>query len=445
MDMVVDICIREVHVFHRGELLEGCLAISDGVIKFLGKEARAPKADLSLRARGLLAIPGPIDVHVHLRDEGLAHKEDFYTGTCAAVAGGITSVLDMPNNSPPVNSARRLVERAEKARRAIVANVGFYSFFPEDLGELRAIAEAGAVGLKVFMHKPKEGSPLQEESTLKEAVRLANRLSLLVAFHAEDPGVIGELERELAPDISPVLRFVLSHPPEAEIRAVSRLAEQLKGLRVHICHASTPDAVRMAKGAGFSVEVTPHHLFLSSELYGRLGPLALMDPPLRPREVARGLREALYSGLIDVVASDHAPHALEEKLGQEQISPGVPGLETMLPLLLNEVAEGRLSLRRLVELLCRRPAELFGLRAGRLEVGWPADLVLLDLKARFVVKPDGFFSKAKFSPFEGMELRGKPAITIVNGFLAFQEGEIVAERGCGRIIRPIGRSGGRGA
>lgn len=442
--METDTCIKGAHILYHGEVLEGCIAISDGKIAFLGKEANAPRAERILDARGLLALPGPIDAHVHLRDEGLAYKEDFYSGTCSAVAGGITSVLDMPNNSPLVDSASRLAERARKARGTIVANVGFYSLLPADLNGLRAIAEAGAVAIKVFMHEPRTELPVWDEAMLLKAVSLANRLGLPVAFHAEDPGIIGEAKCKLRPGLDPVSKFVLSHPPEAEVEAVGKLARLLRGLRVHICHASVPRAVELAKGAGFTVEATPHHLFLSSDLYERLGPIALMDPPLRPRELVMALRALLYDGLIDIVASDHAPHALGEKLSTNHVPPGIPGLETMLPLLLNEVAEGRLSLQHLISLVCEGPARIFGLRAGRLEVGWPADLVLVDLRAKHVVKPDAFFSKAKFSPFEGLEFRGRPIGTIVNGQLAFWDGEVVARRGCGRILKPEGQSRGQG-
>ena len=440
-----DLNVRDVHLLHMGRLLEGCISISNGIIIYVGREAGAPRAERALRGRGLLALPGPIDAHVHLRDEALSYKEDFYTGTCSAVAGGITSVLDMPNTVPPVNSASRLEERAAKARREAVANVGFFSLFPARLDEIGDVAGAGAVGFKVYLHEPKTTLPIWEEAVLREAVLLANRAGLPVAFHAEDREVIEEVGEKLGGDVDFITRFVLSHPPEAEVRAVERLARELGGLRVHVCHVSVPRAVELAKSAGFSVEATPHHLFLSSSAYGRLGPLALMDPPLRSEELASGLRRLLYSGLIDIVASDHAPHALEEKLDTSSTPPGVPGLETLLPLMLNEVAERRLSLSQLVELLCTRPAQVFGLDGGVLEPGRPADIVLVDLKAEVRVEPGRFLSKAKYSPFEGLRLRGAPVCTIVNGHVAFEEGEVVAERGCGRILRPRSRPGGRDA
>ena len=430
-----DLSIANVRLFSKGRLLEGCISISDGKIIYVGREAGAPKAERVIRGRGLLALPGPIDVHVHLRDEELSYKEDFYTGTCSAVAGGITSVLDMPNTSPPVNSPSRLRERMAKARDSIVANVGFYSLFPSSLDEIGAIAEAGAVGFKAYLHEPKTALPIWDGEVLRRAVGLANEAGLPVAFHAEDGSVIEEAERGLGRSVGAVERFVLSRPPEAELRAVERLARALRGLRVHICHVSVPEAVKLAKSAGFSVEATPHHLFLDASAYERFGPLALMDPPLRRGGLVSGLRDLLYSGLIDVVASDHAPHAFEEKLDPSSAPPGIPGLETLLPLLLNEVAERRLSLARLVELLCLRPAEIFGLDAGLLEPGRPADIVLVDLKTRIEVEPERFLSKAKYSPFKGLRLRGAPSYTIVNGVLAFERGEIVAERGCGRILK----------
>jgi len=431
-----DLSIRGARLFYKGHLLEGQISISDGKIIYVGREARAPKAEEVIEGRGLIALPGPIDVHVHLRDEGLYYKEDFYTGTCSAVAGGITSVLDMPNTIPPVDSPSRLEERMAKAEKSIVANVGFFSLFPSALGGISAIAEAGAVGFKVYLHEPKTALPIWDEHVLRRAVELANRAGLPVAFHAEDKATIEEASEELDEGLGPIERFLFSHPPEAEIRAVERLTRALRGLRVHICHVSVPRAVGLAKSAGFTVEATPHHLFLSSSAYESFGPLALMDPPLRPDELVSELRALLYSGLIDVVASDHAPHALEEKLAPTSVPPGIPGLETLLPLLLNEVAERRLALSQLVELVCSRPAEIFGLEASALELGRPADIVLIDLKAETKVEPERFLSKAKYSPFKGLRLRGAPIYTIVNGHIAFARGEVIAERGCGRILKP---------
>jgi len=430
-----ELAIRGARIFYRGELLEGCICISEGVIAYIGKEVQAPRAQEVINAKGLLALPGPIDVHVHLRDEELAYKEDFYTGTSSAVAGGITCVLDMPNTLPPVDSARRLRERVQKAAKSIVANVGFYSLFPPDPSGLAELAGAGAVGIKVYFHEPKTALDVWDEHVLRSSVELANRHGLTVAFHAEDPVLIRELAGEIRG--GPVEAFLAQHPPKAEVRAIKKLSRVLAGLEVHICHVSTPEGLRLAREANFTVEATPHHLFLTSDLYGKLGSLALVDPPLRPRELVENLRKAFYSGLVDVVASDHAPHALEEKEGPNP-PPGFPGLETLLPALLNEVCERRLSLPELVRMVCEGPAKIFGLKRGRLEVGWPADLVLVDLKARRVVWPEFFRSKAKYSPFAGMTFRGVPVHTIVNGVLAFSEGEIVAKPGCGSIIRPSG-------
>ncbi len=440
MGRPAELAIKGAHIFYRGELLKGCICISDGIITYIGKEARAPRAQEAVDARGLLALPGPIDVHVHLRDEGLSYKEDFYTGTSSAIAGGITCVLDMPNTLPPVDSAKRLRERARKAAKSIVANVGFYSLFPPDPSGLAELAEAGAVGIKVYFHEPKTALDVWDERALRSAVELANGHGLTVAIHAEDLVLMRELAREAHG--GPVEAFLAQHPPEVEVRALEKLSRALAGLKVHICHVSTPEGLRLAREAGFTVEVTPHHLFLTSDLYDRLGPLALVDPPLRPRELVEKLRRAFYSGLVDVVASDHAPHALKEKEGPNP-PPGFPGLETLLPVLLNEVCEKRLSLSELVRVVCEGPARIFGLRRGHLEVGWPADLVLVDLKAKVVVRPESFRSKAKYSPFVGMAFRGAPVHTIVNGVLAFSEGEVVAEPGCGSIIRPAGagRSG----
>ena len=315
MGRPAELAIKGAHIFYRGELLEGCICISDGVITYIGKEARAPRAQEAVDARGLLALPGPIDVHVHLRDEGLSYKEDFYTGTSSAIAGGITCVLDMPNTLPPVDSARRLRERALKAAKSIVANVGFYSLFPPDPSELAELAEAGAVGIKVYFHEPKTALDVWDERALRSAVELANRHGLTVAIHAEDPVLIRELAHEAHG--GPVEAFLARHPPEAEVRAIEKLSRALAGLKVHICHVSTPEGLRLAREAGFTVEATPHHLFLTSDLYDKLGPLALVDPPLRPF--------FLLQGVGCVVAGHHVHQARVE--GPPEFFNELPGPE----------------------------------------------------------------------------------------------------------------------
>jgi len=239
--------------------------------------------------------------------------------------------------------------------------------------------------------------------------------------------------------------YVQAHPPEAEAQSIQRIIQLVKksGVQVHFCHVSSAlglNAVLMAKKTGLPVtcEVTPHNLFLSSEQYRRSGIFALTDPPLRTREDVSALWSALKRGFIDVIASDHAPHAFEEKNVDSvwEAKPGIPGLETTLSLLLTRVNEGRLSLAELVRLTAEEPARIFHLsKRGFLEEGNWADLVVVDMKREHEIDSSVFFSKAKYSPFDGMQVKGKTVKTFVNGRLVMDEGEIVAESGTGQIVR----------
>jgi len=238
--------------------------------------------------------------------------------------------------------------------------------------------------------------------------------------------------------------YVKAHPPEAELQSIQRIIRLVRksGVRVHFCHISSAlglKAVLVAKRADLPVtcEVTPHHLLLSSEEYKRSGSFALTDPPLRTREDVSALWDALEGGFIDTIASDHAPHTLEEKAVKSiwEAQPGIPGLETTLSLLLTQVNEGRLSLAELVRLTATEPAKIFHLsERGNLEEGNWADIVVVDMKQEYEIDSSLFFSKAKYSPFDGVQVKGKPVKTFVNGQLVMDEGEIVAEPGTGQTV-----------
>jgi len=264
--------------------------------------------------------------------------------------------------------------------------------------------------------------------------------------HAEDKKIIEERRRELiAAGYNDTAAYVRAHPPEAEARSIQRIIRLVtrSSVHVHFCHISSAlglDAVLLAKKAGLPVtcEVTPHNLLLSSEQYKCSKFFALTDPPLRTREDAAAMWSALKRGFIDVIASDHAPHALEEKSVDSvwEAKPGIPGLETTLSLLLTRVNEGRLSLLELVRLTSEEPAKIFNLsKRGFLGEGNWADIVVVNMKQKYAIDSSVFFSKAKYSPFDGMCVKGKPVMTFVNGKLVMDEGEIVTSSGTGYILQ----------
>jgi dihydroorotase len=440
-----ELVLKDLKAYINGTVTECCLAIQNGKIAKIGKEAQMPKAATQISLKGLLVLPGLIDVHVHLRDEGKAYKEDFYSGTAAAAAGGFTTVLDMPNNTPVTMSAETLKNRMEKAEEKILVNVGFYSEFPKSLHEIDEIIDAGAVAFKLFLSEQVGGLNIDNDGALAEAFqKVASRTP--IAVHAEDRGIIKSVEEKLKKEGKhDIEAFIEAHSERAEAEAVKRILEITRKTRarVHICHISTRQGLSLvveAKKAGLPVtcEVTSHHLFLSDEDLRRIGKLALTMPPLRDKSHIKALWEGLKNGWIDVVGSDHAPHTLAEKNAESvwDVKVGIPGLETTLPLLLTAVNAGRLSIGEIVKLMGENPAKIFGLKGlGNLNEGFSADLVAVDLKREFRIDASSFHSRAKFSPFDGKLVKGRAVKTFVGGKLVMDEGEIVAEPGCGKIIK----------
>jgi dihydroorotase len=443
----VELVLKDVKAYVNGAVAECCLAIKNEKIVKIGKEAQMPEADVETSLKGLLVLPGLIDVHVHLRDEGKAYKEDFYSGTAAAAAGGFTTVLDMPNNSPVTMSAETLKNRIEKAEGKVLVNVGFYSEFPEGIHEIDEIVAAGAVAFKLFLGEQVGGLNIDDDGALLEAFeKVASRTPITV--HAEDKNMLKTAEKTLKQrKRNDVEAFLEAHSEKAEAEAVKRIIRiaQKACARVHFCHISTEQSLKLvieAKKNGLPVtcEVTPHHMFLSADDLRQMGTLALTVPPLREKSHNKALWEGLKNGWVDVIGSDHAPHTLKEKKAESvwDVKTGIPGLETTLPLLLTEVNAGRLSIADIVRLMAENPAKIFGLNGlGSLKKGFKADLVVVDLKKEHKIDASRFYSKAKFSPFDGRKAKGMAVKTFVGGKLVMDEGEIVAKPGWGKIIRAM--------
>jgi dihydroorotase len=442
----VDAVLYNTKICIQGKLVEAGLAIDNGKIVKIAKETNLPPASTKTNLKGHITLPGIIDSHVHLRDQRLAYKEDFFTGTAAAAAGGVTSVIDMPNNNPVTMDFFSLKERMKLAEKKVLVNVAFNSAFPKKVEEIADIVKAGAVGFKVYLSTRIGGINVDDDEMLLAAFRKAAENGVPVAVHAEDRKIIEERRREMETSgRNDTAAYVRAHPPEAEAQSIHRIVRlvQKSGVHVHFCHISSAlglNSVLIAKNAGLPVtcEVTPHNLLLSSDQYRRSGTSALTDPPLRTQKDISTLWRALKHGYIDVIASDHAPHALEEKNVNSvwKAKAGVPGLETSLPLLLTQVNEGRLSLSRLVRLMVEEPAKLYRLsKRGFLEEGNWADLVVVDLDREYRIDESSFFSKAKYTPFNGRLVEGKILKTFVNGKLVFDENEIVSNAGSGQVIR----------
>ncbi len=398
--------LRGAEVFFEGALQRLDLAFDEEGIHRIG-----PDLDVDgevLEAEGLVVLPGMIDAHVHFRDFHEAHKEDWETGGRAAVAGGVTTVLDMPNNDPPAVTPQILREKREKAERSPVDFGLFAGITPENLPTLGELArEPRVVGFKLYMGETTGGLVIARRSLQREAFRRVADTDKVLAVHCQRPG-----------------------RPEAEDVEIALDLAVTTGAKLHLCHLRTREGVQLAyeakrDGVDVTLETCPHYLYFTEEDARERGTLLKVNPPLASPEDRDYLWEALAEGVIDLVASDHAPHTLEEKARPYEKAPfGLPGVETTLPLLLDAVSRGRLSLQRLVEVFSQKPAERFGLRdKGRIREGWRADLMVVDLEKRLLLRREALRTKCGWSPYEGFPLRGWPVRTFVQGREVFRKSE----------------------
>lgn len=380
---------------------------------------------------GKAVLPGLIDLHVHLREPGFEDKETIKSGTAAAAAGGITSVAVMPNTEPPIDSTavvRLIKEKADSEGYCRVYPIGTLSRGRSG-GEPADFASLYGAGVRAFSD---DGAPVTDSRLFKKILQaLAPYPDVITIAHSEDLSLsAGGLLHEGAVSKKLGLPAV---PAVAETVAVARdiLLAGATGARLHLAHLSTAGSVELlawAKQRGFPVtaEVTPHHLLLTDEEISRSGALAKVSPPLRTEDDCRALLEALRTGLIDIIATDHAPHTLSEKESGLEAAPcGIAGLETALPLLLTElVGRGKLSLADLVKAYSYRPAGILGLEGGSLQPGAPADITVVDLEATGTIDPRKFHSRARHSPFTGRPYRGRPVMTIVGGIIRADRGAV---------------------
>jgi dihydroorotase len=444
--VIVDLVLSNAKVYTNKEIIDCSLAINDGKIFKIGTETNMPKAQVKSDLKNLLVLPGLIDVHVHLRDEGKAYKEDFYSGTAAAAYGGITTVLDMPNNEPVTMSVETLRNRMELAKKRVLVNVGFYSEFPKNMEEIKSVVEEGAVAFKLFMTEQVGGLNIDDDNALLEAFRIVSKLKVLVAIHAEDKTELKKAEEELKrTNCNDVDAFLRAHSGNVEVKAIKHLMKIAKqaNARIHFCHVSSENGLQAIidgkkSNMPITCEATPHHLLLSVDDFKRLGTLALTMPPTREKPHSAALWNGIMHGWIDILGSDHAPHTLQEKQAKIvwDVKVGIPNLETTLSLILTLVKQGKLSIGDVVRLMAEKPAEIFGLNhRGYLKEGNNADVTVVDLSKRYRIDASKFHSKAKYSPFDDWIVEGKAVKTFVNGKLIMDEGEIVANAGSGSIIR----------
>ncbi len=404
------------------------IGVRNGRIAALGSFG-AQQAGETIDCTGLHILPGVIDSQVHFREPGLTHKEDLETGSRGAVLGGVTAVFEMPNTNPLTTSAETLAEKVRLGRNRMYCDFAFYvGGTRENIADIPALERLeGAAGIKVFIGSSTGNLLVDDEPSLD---RIIAKISRRAAFHAEDEERLKARMGERKPgDAS-------SHPvwrdAEAALIATQRLVRlaEKHRKRVHVLHVSTAEEmVYLAGHKDFvSVEVTPHHLTLvAPDCYERLGTYAQMNPPVRDERHRAAIWHGLGQGVVDVLGSDHAPHTHEEKHHAYPAShSGMTGVQTLLPIMLDHVNAGRLSLARLIDLTSHGPQRLFGIRGkGRIAAGYDADFAIVDLKARVTITNAKVASRCGWTPYDGVTVTGFPRGTILRGRCAMWDGEII--------------------
>ncbi|TVS00258.1 MAG: dihydroorotase [Rhodospirillales bacterium] len=406
------------------------IGIVDGRIAAIGTIGTA--AAEVIDCRGLHVLPGVIDSQVHFREPGLEHKEDIATGTAAAALGGVTAVFEMPNTRPATTTAALLADKCRRAKgRAWVDMAFFVGASAENVVELATLERLpGCAGIKLFMGSSTGDLLVPDDATIAQVLANGNRR---VAVHAEDERRLKErytiVEGGADVGMHPEWRDV-----ETALAATRRLLAlaQATRRRVHVLHVTTAEELPLLAEHRTlaTVEVTPQHLTLAApECYRELDGFAQMNPPIREGRHRAALWAAVANGLVDCIGSDHAPHTRDEKNQPYPGSPsGMPGVQTLVPVLLNHVAEGRLSLERFVDLTSTGPARIFGIAgAGRIALGYPANLTVVDLKHRRMITHLAMASRCGWTPFDGLTVTGWPVMTLVRGRIVMREGALLGD------------------
>ena len=437
MTTTSDLIVRGGEVINHAGRGPADIGVIDGRIVKVGDLGQASAGEV-IDASGLTVMPGVIDTQVHFREPGLEWKEDLETGSRAAALGGVTAVFEMPNTEPTTTDPDALADKLARARDRMWTDHAFYvggtHENAKDLGELERLP--GCCGIKVFMGASTGTLLVADDDGVREVLRHVKRRA---TFHSEDEYRLAE-RRPLAragdwtshPEVRDAESAIMS------TRRLVRLAQET-GARIHVLHVTTADEIEFLADHKdvATVEVTPQHLTLTApEAYERLKGLAQMNPPIRDSHHVAGLWRAITHGVADVLGSDHAPHTLEEKARPYPASPsGMPGVQTLLPVMLTHVAEGRLSLERLVDLTSHGAQRVFGIAGkGRMAEGYDADLTIVDLNARRTIRHEDMASRCGWTPFDGMEARGWPVMTIVRGRTVMRDGELIGTAG-GRPVR----------
>ena len=426
---MLDLIIKNGKCYIEGELKDVDIAINNGKIHQIGQISAEAKE--TLNAKGQTVLPGCIDTQTHFREPGSTDTEDLHSGSRAAIAGGITSVFEMPNTNPPTANKIEFQKKMDLAENRMYCNYAFYfGATPDNANELADLKDLkGCCGIKLFAGSSTGNLLVQHEKDIEKVFKNSSKV---VSVHSEDEEILN-MNKKLIKK-----RDVHSHPiwrsEECAIsstRRIVRIAARYKK-KAHILHVSTKQEIEFLsqhKG-NITFEITPQHLTIyAPDCYDKLGTYAQMNPPLRDKSHYDRLWYGVKNNLNDTIGSDHAPHLKENKEKEYPNSPsGMPGVQTLLPVMLNHVNDGKLTLEQLINSVCENPVKIFGiLNKGFIKEGFDADFTIVDMNKKIIIKNENIESKCGWSPFDGFELKGTPVSTIIEGQIKMRDGKILGE------------------
>ncbi len=437
MSQSIDLLIKNGLCYINNSLQKTDLAISNSKIQEIG-DLRNLKSKKEIDARNLLVLPGIIDTQVHFREPGSTDVEDLESGSKAAVLGGVTSVFEMPNTNPPTSNQTEFNKKLSLAKNRMFSNYAFYfGATSQNMEDLKNVDKLeGCCGVKLFAGSSTGNLLVKNEEDIEKVI---SNSSKIVSIHSEDEEILNLRKKFIKKgDVS-------SHPDwrneecaMSSTRRVVKIAERYKK-KIHVLHITTKEEVEFLsryKG-NVTFEITPQHLTISApDCYNKLGSLSQMNPPIRDKKHQDMLWKAVKDNLVDTIGSDHAPHSLENKKKEYPQTPsGMPGVQTLVPLMLNHINNNKLTLNQFLKLVCENPVRIFGIKnKGYIKEGYDADLTIVDMNMKKVIKNNWIVSKCGWTPFDGYEVKGFPLGTIVNGKVIVWDGNLI-EKANGKPLK----------